>query len=52
VGQPPDPVGDQAVFPAGIQVGEEHGDRLADEPAPVDDDAKPAQRQAGMLKVE
>jgi len=47
----PDPAGEQAVLAAGVQVGEEHGDGLADEPAPVYDDAEPSQRQASVLKV-
>ena len=47
----PDPAGEQAVLAPGVQVGEEHGDGLADEPAPVYDDAKPSQRQTRVLKV-
>src|SRR6266704_3100966 len=47
-----DAPGQQAVLAAGVQVGQQHGDGLADEPAPVDDHAEPAQRQARVLKVE
>jgi hypothetical protein len=51
-GADPDPPGQQAVLAAGVEVGQEHGDGLADEPAPVDDHAEPAQGQARVLKVE
>jgi hypothetical protein len=51
-GPGPDAPGQQAVLAAGVEVGEQHGDGLADEPAPVDDQAEPAQCQARVLKVE
>ena len=39
-------------MPARVEVGEQDGDRLADQPPAVDDEAEPAQRQAGVLQVE
>jgi hypothetical protein len=47
----PDAPGQQAVLAAGVEVGQQDGDGLADEPAPVDDHPEPAQRQARVLQV-
>ena len=44
--------GDHAVLPARVEVGEQDGDRLADEPAAVDDEAETAEREPRVLKVE
>ena len=52
MGPHPDAAGEQAVLAPGVQVGEEHGNGLAHEPAPVYDDAEPSQCQASMLEVE
>ena len=47
----PDAPGQQAVLTAGVEVGQQDSDRLADEPAPVDDHPEPAHRQARVLQV-
>jgi hypothetical protein len=51
-GADPDAPGQQAVLAAGVKVGQEHRDGLANEPAPVDDQPEPAHREARVLKVE
>ena len=48
----PEPAGEQAVLAPGVEVGQEDGDGLAHQSAAIDDDAEPAQRQPGVLKVE
>ena len=48
----PDAARHQAVFPACVEVGEQDGDGLANQAAAVDDESEPAQREAGVLKVE
>jgi hypothetical protein len=47
----PDAPGQQALLAAGVEIGQQDGDGLADEPAPVDDHPEPAQRQARVLQV-
>ena len=47
-----DATGREAVCPARVEVGEQDGDGLADQPAAVDDEAEPAQRQAGVFQIE
>jgi hypothetical protein len=47
-----DATGREAVFPARVEVGEQDGDGLPDQPAAVDDEPEPAQRQAGMFQIE
>jgi hypothetical protein len=42
--------GREAVFPARVEVGEQDGDSLANQPAAVDDESEPAQRQAGVFE--
>jgi hypothetical protein len=42
----------EAVLPARVEVGEQDGDGLADQPAAVGGEAEPAQRQAGMFQIE
>jgi hypothetical protein len=44
--------GHQAVLPARIKIGEQDGDGLADQPAPVDHEPVPAQRETRLLYVE
>jgi hypothetical protein len=46
-----DATGREAVFPARVEVGEQDGDGLPDQPAAVDDEPEPAQRQAGMFQL-
>src|ERR1700733_2888677 len=46
------PLGDQALLARGIQVGQQHGQRLADDPAPVHGNAESPQREPGTLQVE
>jgi hypothetical protein len=48
----PDAAGQHAGFAPGVEVGQEDGDRFADEAPPVHGDAVPAQGQPGMLEVE
>src|SRR5215472_10119713 len=45
------PLGHQAVLSCRVQIGEEHGQRLAHDPAPVNGDAVRAQRQPSPLQV-
>jgi hypothetical protein len=45
-----DAAGREAVFPARVEVGEQNGDGLADQPTAVDDEPEPAQRQAGVFQ--
>jgi hypothetical protein len=47
-----DATGHEAVFPARVEVGEQDGDGLTDQPAAVNDEAEPAQRQASVFQVE
>ncbi|MFY9648509.1 hypothetical protein [Trebonia sp.] len=47
-----DAAGHEALFPARVEVGEQDGDGLADQPTAVGDEAEPAQRQAGMFQIE
>jgi hypothetical protein len=42
----------EAFFPARVEVGEQDGDGLADQPTAVGDETEPAQRQAGMFQIE
>jgi hypothetical protein len=43
--------GREAVFPARVEVGEQDSDGLADQPAAVDNEPEPAQRQAGVFQI-
>ena len=49
---PLDAAGHQAVLPARVEVGEQDGDRLADEAAPVEDEPEAAQPEPRVLQVE
>jgi len=42
----------QAVFPAGVKVGEQDGDRLADQPSAVHNETEAAKSQPRMFQVE
>ncbi len=44
--------GHKAVLPARVKIGEQDGDGLADQPAPVDNEPVPAQRETRLLQVE
>jgi hypothetical protein len=44
--------GHKAVLPARIKVGEQDGDGLTDQPAPVDHEPVPAQRETRLLYIE
>ena len=46
-----DPAGQQAVHAAGVEVGEQDGDRLADDPAAVGGGAVAQQREPGAFQV-
>jgi hypothetical protein len=46
-----DATGREAVFSARVEVAEQDGDGLADQPAAVDDEPEPAQRQAGVFQI-
>ena len=46
-----DAAGEQAVLAAGVEVGEQDGDRLADDPAPVGRGAVAKQREPGAFQV-
>jgi hypothetical protein len=48
----PDAARHEAVLAARVQVREEDGDRLPDEPSPVEDEPEAAQPQARVLQVE
>src|SRR6202012_1714962 len=48
----PDPLGQHAGVAPGVQVGQQDGDGLADQPSPVGGDPVPAQGQPGVLQLE
>jgi hypothetical protein len=48
----PDAAGQHAGLAPGVEVGQQDGDRFADEAAPVHGDAVAAQGQPGVLQVE
>jgi hypothetical protein len=51
-GADPDAPCQKAVLAAGVQVRQQHGNGLADEPPAVDDHPEAAQRKARVLKLE
>jgi hypothetical protein len=44
-------VGQEAVLAAGVEVGEQHGDRFPDDPAPVGSGTVAQQREPGAFQV-
>ena len=43
---------DQAILPARVKIGQEDGDRLADEPTAVDHEPEPAEGQPRVFEIE